>query len=172
MSSESESFNSSMDRSQSRQRRVKRVMITIHNPQTFEVGTFDSPDIESAVYQLERGSNGRDHYQSFVVFRTKTSLNVIRNMFGDAHVEACHGSNRQCYNYCTKIETRIDGPWEKGQFVGFLESNNENLSQEVTRTVQFSEMEMMIEDSKNKMDFEEFTKKWATIKTFTNLLSI
>lgn len=79
------------------------------------------------VYQLEMcPKTGRLHYQGYVVFKRSQRFNWVRNFFerytgqSDIHVEQCGGTHDQNVAYCTKDESRVDGPWEFGdrQVVG------------------------------------------------------
>jgi len=43
-------------------------------------------------------------------------VNALKRVLGDttAHVDACLGTDQQCHDYCSKDETRVQGPWEFG----------------------------------------------------------
>lgn len=58
----------------------------------------------------------RIHFQSFVQFerRIRTGIQKIQQIFGPCHVEIAKGTPTENKAYCTKDESRIEGPWELG----------------------------------------------------------
>lgn len=74
-------------------------------------------DIQYSVFQLERGNNGdRLHMQGYVEFKTRIRLSQVKDRLGTkrVHVELRLGSAKQASDYCTKQDTRVDGPWSFG----------------------------------------------------------
>lgn len=68
------------------------------------------------VCQLERGEQGTIHLQGFVQFIDKKRLSTLQTLFGRAvHWEKRKGSPFQCIEYCTKDDTRVEGPWKYGK---------------------------------------------------------
>jgi len=73
-----------------------------------------------AIWQLEQCSTtGRVHFQGFFKF----SRSIRRTALSDActaagypgiHLEAVRSSEQACIKYCSKDDTRLDGPWEFG----------------------------------------------------------
>lgn len=58
----------------------------------------------------------RLHLQFIVQFARSTTLGGVRKrVHAQAHWEPVYGSMAQAKAYCTKEETRVDGPWEFGQ---------------------------------------------------------
>lgn len=75
--------------------------------------------IKYIIYQLERCPNTqRDHIQGYCEFSSPIRLVRIKELLGDpaVHVEQRKGSRDQARDYCRKEESRIDGPWEYGDF--------------------------------------------------------
>lgn len=71
------------------------------------------PALKYAVWQLERApTTGRAHYQLYCEFSEVTTRKRIQHHLPGAHVEKAIGSREVCRAYCTKTETRADGPWE------------------------------------------------------------
>lgn len=68
------------------------------------------------VFQYEQGEEGTKHFQGLIIFSIGKRFKTIRDYMPFAHLEKCKGSNRQARDYCTKKETRIEGPFEIGQF--------------------------------------------------------
>jgi len=73
------------------------------------------PDVEYAVWQREKGAQGTEHLQGYVVFVGKKRLNWLKaHCDQGAHWESRKGTSDQAIEYCTKEDTRVDGPWETG----------------------------------------------------------
>nr|WAE43231.1 MAG: replication associated protein [Cressdnaviricota sp.] len=90
-------------------------MLTINNPeddpfQDLEAGT----DYQYLVYQIERGEEGTTHVQAYICFHTNKIFNTVKKMFPTAHLELRRGKHSDAKGYCTKKETRVDGPYEFG----------------------------------------------------------
>ena len=87
---------------------------TINNPTTA-----DAPltwDVKYLSYQKERGEDGTEHYQGYIELHKKQRLSGVRNQFSKtAHWELRKGTQEQAIEYTQKLDTRIDGPWVKGE---------------------------------------------------------
>jgi len=70
------------------------------------------------VFQRERGEHGTDHVQGYAQFSTRRSFKQakesLNTYFDGCHLEKAKGSPEQNRDYCTKEDTRIEGPWEFG----------------------------------------------------------
>lgn len=70
------------------------------------------------IWQGEMGQeSGVLHIQGYVRFSHARSLNGIKRLapFSRAHLEAARGTEQECIDYCSKQETRVDGPYEHGE---------------------------------------------------------
>lgn len=74
------------------------------------------------VFQEEVGAQGTRHYQGWLRFKSDLRMGAVLKMFNGAkpHLEAQRGSNAQADAYCSKVETRVSGPWEGGVAVAAL----------------------------------------------------
>jgi len=69
------------------------------------------------IFQLEKGEEEQTpHFQGFISFTISKRFRTIKNTLPFAHIEKAKGSNTQCREYCSKKETRVDGPFEIGKF--------------------------------------------------------
>ncbi|UPW41515.1 replication associated protein [Myodefec virus RodL3_773] len=83
------------------------------------------------VGQLEMGhETEHQHLQFYVQLSRSQRLNWLkRNISEEAHWEAAKGTAKQCYDYCTKEDTRVAGPWQVGEWA--TQGQTRGLSQAV-----------------------------------------
>lgn len=68
------------------------------------------------VYQKERApSTGALHFQGYVVMVNPTSLVGMKAIHATAHFEVANGSAEDNIRYCTKEDTRVSPPVERGE---------------------------------------------------------
>lgn len=90
---------------------------TINNPTQLLVM---DDEVQYLLYQKEIGEKGTPHFQCYMFLRRKkgarTVKELLRRMSGGKkpHFEACKGSHQANVDYCSKEDTRIEGPWEHG----------------------------------------------------------
>lgn len=89
-------------------------VFTINNPSA-EVKPLEWDGVKFIVFQKERGENGTEHYQGFVQFHTKKRVTALKKLNGRAHWEPRRGSVEEAAEYCQKVESRIGGPWTRGE---------------------------------------------------------
>ena len=90
-------------------------MFTINNPTT---AVEDQPKLwryKYLIYQRERGAEGTEHLQGYVIFDTNRRLTGLKKVNSRAHWEYRQGSHDQAVAYCSKEDTRIEGPWILGE---------------------------------------------------------
>lgn len=89
---------------------------TVNNP------TFAPEDLPAATYeryvcwQLECGENGTVHVQGYVEFDRPVRLAALKRWLATAHFEKRHGTREQARDYCRKEDSRLAGPYERGDF--------------------------------------------------------
>lgn len=67
--------------------------------------------------QLEQGKeHGFKHFQVAILNDNSIRFETLQKKFGDAHIEPRHGSRQELFDYCTKDDTRLDGPWRGGDW--------------------------------------------------------
>lgn len=78
-----------------------------------------SNEASYVVYQTEKcPSTGRSHQQGYVVLLKKQRRNKLSSTLLNAHLESRNGTHTQAVKYCTKEETRIEGPFYLGEDPG------------------------------------------------------
>jgi len=70
--------------------------------------------IEYYVFQKESGERATQHFQGYVHYKNSRVM-PLRLLPGNPHWEKARGTPQQNHDYCTKMETRIEGPWEHGE---------------------------------------------------------
>lgn len=79
---------------------------------------FDSnqPKVVYHVFQQEKGESGTPHLQGFIRFDHPTQGTKIKTILSKRiHFEIAVGTPQQNKDYCTKEDTRIEGPYEYGE---------------------------------------------------------
>jgi hypothetical protein len=66
------------------------------------------------IYQLERGESGTNHLQGYIELSQRLRFNVLRKWY-PWHIEKRRGHQDDAIAYCSKEDTRIEGPWEWGK---------------------------------------------------------
>lgn len=98
--------------------KMRNLIITINNPALSDWVTLqvnlENGTIAYAMYQLESGLSGTNHIQGYLEFSSPKTLKQLKNMFPTGHIECRKGTQQQAIAYCSKVETRIDGPFEHG----------------------------------------------------------
>lgn len=93
--------------------RARNWCFTLNNPEG-ELPEFD--DVRYVAWQLESGSEGTQHWQGYAEFTRAVNLGTVRRWLPRAHWEPRRGTRDQARDYAMKEDTRVGGPWERGEF--------------------------------------------------------
>jgi hypothetical protein len=96
--------------------RSRNHMITAYNDILLQ-DVINHGNFRYMIYQKEQcPSTRRNHYQIYLELLEARDMKGIKNMFKDQtiHIEPRRGTQDQAIDYCSKLETRIEGPWEYG----------------------------------------------------------
>lgn len=86
------------------------------DPLINERSSFEDRKVVYMLYQIEKAPDtGRLHIQGFVQFKNQVRLNTLKDLFPGAHAELCKGSEKDNERYCSKLDSRIAGPWTYGK---------------------------------------------------------
>lgn len=78
--------------------------------------TLSGKDVKYGVFQLEKGENGTPHIQGYVNFHNGRTFKTVKRILGTrVHLDIARGTAKQNKEYCTKTDTRVDGPFEYGE---------------------------------------------------------
>lgn len=89
------------------------------DPKAFLDILWASDALDYLVGQLEAApTTGEKHIQGFITLKAKKRLTWLkRNLDSEVHWEPAKGTAAQNRAYCTKQDSRVEGPWEFGEFV-------------------------------------------------------
>lgn len=104
------------------------VLFTHRKPQRAWCFTLNNPTIEEKVlidnyekaryivYQKEIGENGTPHYQGYVELKKPQRLAGMKKWLARARFAEREGTPDQARDYCMKEDTRVEGPFEIGEW--------------------------------------------------------
>jgi len=74
------------------------------------------PQVRFLVYQLETTATERPHFQGYIEFKNPLTLRTVKQQLfsNEVHCEIRRGTTDEAIAYCTKEESRIEGPWQGG----------------------------------------------------------
>jgi len=82
-------------------------------------GVLKNPDeslVQGGYYQIERApTTGKIHAQGFLVLKRKAVFSTVKKLYPEAHWEPAKGTQKQNIAYCSKSETKVQGPFQFGQ---------------------------------------------------------
>lgn len=100
----------------SEQKQNRAWKFTINNPEKEEDLHDVLKDCRYAIWQLEKGAEcGTLHYEGYVLFKNPVRFAAVKKLLPRAHLEPRKGTHEQAKKYCSKEETRVEGPWEIGE---------------------------------------------------------
>lgn len=70
------------------------------------------------VFQLEKGSKGIEHFQGYIELLAPQRISALNRLTRKKgiHWDKRKGTRDQARSYCMKEETRLEGPWEYGEW--------------------------------------------------------
>lgn len=78
---------------------------------------YDEKTMVYLIYQLEEcPETRRTHWQGYIQFKNRVRMPRVKKLMDldNMHLEVARGNDEANRFYCSKSETRIDGPWEYG----------------------------------------------------------
>lgn len=89
-------------------------MLTINNPPTDWKGTLKAIEADYCIGQLEQGANGTVHIQAACWFKEPVRNSFWKNKPMWTKGLRSEAAAERVEQYCSKTETRLDGPYEYG----------------------------------------------------------
>lgn len=88
--------------------------LTINNFDEVEEEQLKSEKFEYLVYQVEKGEKeGTEHLHAFIYYKSERKFETMKKKFPGAHIEKVKRI-KKCMEYCSKVKTRLRGPYEFG----------------------------------------------------------
>lgn len=129
--------------------------------------------IQYAIFQREKGEeNGTIHFQFFVTFKNKQYFSKLKSDYlpYGCHFAPMRSDSARCRQYCSKVETRISGPYEIGEFV--QEGQRTDLLRAIKMIDEgipfdnvaeiFPTQALMYENKLKNRELEKFSEKYKT----------
>lgn len=91
-----------------------------------------SADVRYLVFQLEQGvgfeqTEGTPHIQGYIELLKPMRFQKLKSLISPrAHLEPRRGTRIQARAYCMKEDTRVEGPWEYGEWNGHSDGSGAN----------------------------------------------
>lgn len=101
----------------SENKQTMRWCFTMNNPGVWRPPAKDE-QVEYIVWQRERGAEGTEHIQGYIRFKGYKRMTTAKKWLNNngVHLEKAKGTEEQNRTYCTKEDTRMEGPFEEGTF--------------------------------------------------------
>jgi len=91
--------------------RARSWVFTWNNPTNDDQTYLMDMECRFLIFQKEKEST--EHFQGTVIFPDPISFKSVKKLLPKCHLEPCVDI-QSSIKYCSKEDTRIDGPWEKG----------------------------------------------------------
>lgn len=88
---------------------------TLNNPDSM-LDPEDIPCLRYLVYQHELGASGTPHFQGYIELSKPQRMAALQAAIPGAHFETRRGTRAEARAYCMKEDSRIEGPWEEGEW--------------------------------------------------------
>ena len=100
------------------------------------------------MYQIEKcPTTGRPHRQGYLELLKPERLDRVKRYVGhSAHLEVRQGTREQARNYCMKLESRLEGPWEFGKFEEGGQGRRSDILQAVNNLKENKSIRKLIND--------------------------
>lgn len=89
---------------------------TLNNPDGNLDVTLNNDAVRYATWQMEMGDEGTNHFQGYLELQRSQRIEWLARLIPGAHFERRRGTREQARSYARKDDTRIEGPWEIGQW--------------------------------------------------------
>lgn len=99
--------------------KVRHLVFTINNPKDEPQELLQKFEefARYVIFQKEAGKKGTPHYQGYVEFYKPKRYVWCSKNIAPGWWKKREGTREQARAYCQKGDTRLDGPWEAGQFL-------------------------------------------------------
>ncbi len=109
------------DATVNRQTRCREWVWRLSNPTTlgedFLANVMTNATVRYVSFQLEVGEEGTPHFQGYIEMHRSTRFNAMKLLLTNGvWLDKRRGTREQAKAYSQKEDTRVDGPWEDGEW--------------------------------------------------------
>lgn len=119
---------------------AKHWLFTLNNPTPAEEQYLSqhlsTQAVLYAVYQHEIGSSGTHHLQGYIEFRSVRRFRTLHELLPRAHFENRRGTREQARDYCTKLDSRVEGT-QPFEFGNWTDSPGQGTRSDITKVCNF-----------------------------------
>ncbi|QOW18371.1 replication-associated protein [Amazon milk frog associated circular DNA virus] len=138
---------------------------TLNNPDGQLDVDLAHPNVRYAVWQLEVGDSGTEHFQGYLELKRTQRLSYLKKLIPGAHFEIRKKTAEQARDYCMKPEGRIEGPFELGQFERAQGRRNDLLDVKAKLDLGASEATIAEENFESWCKYARAFKDYKRLKT-------
>lgn len=150
--------------------RVRNYLLTYFDDNTTKFRNYieGEPSVRYAMYQLEQcPSTQRRHIQAYVEYTKSIRVSQIRNSLPGVHAEKRAGTREEAINYCSKEDSRVDGPFE----------HNPDCVPRQGRRTDLEEIKAQIDNKASELEIAEanfaaFCRYYKSFRVYRNLLVV
>lgn len=124
-------------------------------------------DLKYCIYQLEKcPSTARLHVQGYLEYGKPMRVGRIKRLLPGVHLEMREGTRHQAITYCSKEETRVEGPFEHGER-GVIQQGKRKDLDEIREAILNGRSDLEIAE----MNFSAFCRYHKSFKMFRSMVS-
>jgi len=115
MEADSEDGSSESDEGEEEEKDLPHAGVWVPDP-TAVISALQGIGCVYCIFQLEQcPDTGRRHLQGYARFDKPQRMAALQRIMPGGHFEAAKGQEEQNIKYCSKEESRVDGPWSAGE---------------------------------------------------------
>lgn len=149
---------------------AKYYVFTLNNPEASPEAFLDKLEslecFKYAVFQEEKGENETRHYQGYLELSTRKRLEWIKKRVSNRmHLEKRRGTAQQARDYARKEETRVSGPYERGEWSPVTAGQRTDLEGAIDTLKRTGSLRRVAED--HSVEFVKFGRGLQQLRLFT-----
>lgn len=136
----------------------------------FTINNYDDADVvrtwdgvKDAIWQAEVGESGTPHLQGFVRFSKNKRLSALKKVSPTAHWEVCKSVSASV-DYCSKDDSRKDGPWTIGSPNG-SQGKRKDIDVAVERVANGDSLADIIKDAPGMVRYISHLERYSELST-------
>nr|QLM02669.1 satellite replication initiator protein [Parsley severe stunt alphasatellite 2.1] len=117
------------------------------------------PQVQYAKWQHKKKAH--DHLQGFIQLKERLTFKKMKELIPGAHLELCKGTVQENMNYCSKEDSRVEGPWEYGELLkrGSNKRKVMDMYEEDPETMKMEDPDLYLRCNARRLEKEYMTSK-------------